>query len=582
MGEHFSSSYRGIRSMSFAALVLAVVWCIGLSVSIAQAASLPTLVCHTGGLKWAPPDSMAAFRLSGENGIDLDANLQLSNDGVLVLIHDNDLSTGTNEGSGTVSGSNWFGYMENLTIKNIYGDYNAEQFADEKLARFEDLLSYMKDDDPIVTLRVEPKRHDATHHQAVLNAIQSYGLFGRVYVEVLSISEKNLVKGLVYGNQVQLQLWASSNSTLINEATNVTNRDDFEIIGVGNGGSAAAWINQIRSAGIAASVYNADGGTSEWTSISGLGLEYLYSDKPDKVLNYSDFNDIPAARISLPFHGDAFTDAETVVIQTHVGDSDASITKVEFYSNSINIGEDSSVPYTFSWSNPPVGTRVVMVRTFDQGKTKDSSTITITVTDSGSGNTPPSVDAGADQSITLPTDNVSLDGTVSDPDDTPTTTWTKVSGPGIVTFGDAGSVDTTATFSAAGAYVLRLTANDDTNAPVNDTMQVTVDPDPANDADGDGMPDWWEDAHGLDKNDGSDAGADPDSDGLTNFEEYQSGTDPQDPDTDDDGIDDGDDPDPIRAPAPFGGGCGGGTSVAMTLWLVLAIAGRRTRPSGPR
>ena len=33
-------------------------------------------------------------------------------------------------------------------------------------------------------------------------------------------------------------------------------------------------------------------------------------------------------------------------------------------------------------------------------------------------------------------------------------------GPGTVTFGNANAVDTTASFSAAGTYVLRLTAND--------------------------------------------------------------------------------------------------------------------------
>ncbi|MFH1377774.1 MAG: PKD domain-containing protein, partial [Planctomycetota bacterium] len=57
-------------------------------------------------------------------------------------------------------------------------------------------------------------------------------------------------------------------------------------------------------------------------------------------------------------------------------------------------------------------------------------------------NLPPSVDAGANQSITLPVNTVNLDGTVTDPDDEPVTLWVKQTGPGTVTFGNAGLIDT--------------------------------------------------------------------------------------------------------------------------------------------
>src|SRR5688572_143512 len=82
----------------------------------------------------------------------------------------------------------------------------------------------------------------------------------------------------------------------------------------------------------------------------------------------------------------------------------------------------------------------------------------------GNANAAPSVNAGANQTITLPA-VANLTGTVSDdgspnPPGTTTHSWSKVSGTGTVTFGNANALATSATFSDPGTYVLRLTAND--------------------------------------------------------------------------------------------------------------------------
>lgn len=55
-----------------------------------------------------------------------------------------------------------------------------------------------------------------------------------------------------------------------------------------------------------------------------------------------------------------------------------------------------------------------------------------------------------------------------------------------------------------------------------------------------GIPDAWAIANGLDPNDPTLAIEDPDHDGLTNLQEFMAGTDPHNPDTDGDGINDGD------------------------------------------
>ena len=78
-------------------------------------------------------------------------------------------------------------------------------------------------------------------------------------------------------------------------------------------------------------------------------------------------------------------------------------------------------------------------------------------------NAAPLVDAGPDQTITLP-DPVTLTGSVTD-DGLPaggtlTLAWSAASGPGTVTFSNPDAASTTGTFSTSGEYVVRLTASD--------------------------------------------------------------------------------------------------------------------------
>ena len=80
-------------------------------------------------------------------------------------------------------------------------------------------------------------------------------------------------------------------------------------------------------------------------------------------------------------------------------------------------------------------------------------------------NTAPTVYAGPNQTVRLPELSTQLDGVVIDdrfpnPPGTVTTTWSQANGPGTVKFGNAGAVDTTATFSQGGTYILKLTAHD--------------------------------------------------------------------------------------------------------------------------
>jgi hypothetical protein len=87
------------------------------------------------------------------------------------------------------------------------------------------------------------------------------------------------------------------------------------------------------------------------------------------------------------------------------------------------------------------------------------------------GNAPPVVDAGPDvmTAVGVP---VLLNGSVTDPDSTPTAHW--ATGNPNCTFGDENSAVTTITCTSGGIIAATLTGSDGVSMPVNDTALVTV------------------------------------------------------------------------------------------------------------
>jgi uncharacterized protein (DUF1800 family) len=116
---------------------------------------------------------------------------------------------------------------------------------------------------------------------------------------------------------------------------------------------------------------------------------------------------------------------------------------------------------------------------------------------------------------------------------------------GVQTFTHSGTMVVTANAAqvspVTGDNVIEITRDGVTTSAwiVFDDLSFQVNPTALVDADGDGLPQYWEEEHGLNDHDATDAAKDSDHDGLTNLQEFAAGTDPNNPDTDGDGLTDG-------------------------------------------
>jgi len=167
-----------------------------------------------------------------------------------------------------------------------------------------------------------------------------------------------------------------------------------------------------------------------------------------------------------------------VTVTASATDTTSGVASVAFLVDGAVIATDTSAPYSVVWATAMVtpGTHMLSARATDvAGNQTVSAVVSVTVQQV---NQAPVVNAGPDLTITLPA-NATLNGTVTD-DGLPTPPnltkqWTKVSGPGTVTFASPTAAVTTATFSLSGVYVVRLTGSDGTLSS-SDTAQVTVNP----------------------------------------------------------------------------------------------------------
>ncbi len=104
-----------------------------------------------------------------------------------------------------------------------------------------------------------------------------------------------------------------------------------------------------------------------------------------------------------------------------------------------------------------------------------TATATVSITVNTAANQAPTVHAGNNVSITLPTNTVTLTGTANDADGTIAgVQWRKLSGPASFTIASPAQLQTVINGLTAGVYTFELTATDNHGATATATVSVTV------------------------------------------------------------------------------------------------------------
>jgi hypothetical protein len=121
------------------------------------------------------------------------------------------------------------------------------------------------------------------------------------------------------------------------------------------------------------------------------------------------------------------------------------------------------------------GSYVFRLKVTDNGGLSGTDDVIVTVSGSVSANTPPIANAGADKSITLPTNSISLTGSGTDAGGSISSyLWTQKSGPSTAVLSGTGSTVLNASALAEGTYVFSLKVTDNGGLIGSDDVNVTV------------------------------------------------------------------------------------------------------------
>jgi hypothetical protein len=81
----------------------------------------------------------------------------------------------------------------------------------------------------------------------------------------------------------------------------------------------------------------------------------------------------PVVAITSPANHTTFAPNQNITIEATATDADGSVSKVEFFQENTKLGEDTTAPYSFTWSNVPRGSYIITAKAIDNSNNVTAS-----------------------------------------------------------------------------------------------------------------------------------------------------------------------------------------------------------------
>ncbi len=142
----------------------------------AENKSKPLIIAHRGDCSRAPENTMAAFRLAVEEGVDIiELDVHLTSDGEVVVIHDKTVDRTTN-------GTGWVKYMTYNEIRELDAGNG------EKVPSLIEVIEFLKEEffnNEDKLLIIEPKNLDLPYEgleEKIIDIVEKYDVMDNVII----------------------------------------------------------------------------------------------------------------------------------------------------------------------------------------------------------------------------------------------------------------------------------------------------------------------------------------------------------------------------------------------------------------